>query len=555
LLPSEPAPQLVGEQIDWAAIASTCGDQLVYQFSVGPRDGVPHIVRDFSPDNTFPWTPMQEGVYDIRVTVKSGFDSQDSSYAGVFDTVNPLVTGNDAVITPTTNPLVALYSAPPCDTGTIQVNFRALGTTEWMHTDAKPCQPGLSVNFLVAGMLPNWTYEMVHVTGDETSSSQFFTTGIPPLELAMPSFTLRQPPGAESDLSQNMVFHMLLNGSSPSINVLATDLMGRVEWYYDSAASGLESPFATSLVPGGTLLLLDGVPYSTTLREVDLAGNVLRETNVDAVNAQLNAGGFNSIDSFHHDAQRLPDGKTMLLASTIRTVDIEGIPTNYQGDMVLVLDENFQVSWAWDAFDYLDVNRGPTLGEGGDPVDWLHSNSVAWSPADGNLIVSIRHQDWVIKLDYENGAGDGHVIWRLGQDGDFTIDSKDPYPWFSHQHNVYYVDDNTLVLFDNGNTRCDGVPDCNSRGQLLSLNEKTLEATLLLNADLGNYSAALGGAQMLPNGNFVFTSGLQGSSDLFGQSIEVLPDGTISYVLEVGSPEYRSYRISGLYDGTITPSP
>jgi len=289
LLPSEPAPQLVGEQIVWAAIASTCGDQLVYQFSVGPRDGVPHIVRDFSPDNTFPWTPMQEGVYDIRVTVKSGFDSQDSSYAGVFDTVNPMVTGNDAVITPTTNPLVALYSAPPCDTGTIQVNFRALGTTEWMHTDAKPCQPGLSVNFLVAGMLPNWTYEMVHVTGHETSSSQFFTTGLPPLELAMPSFTLRQPPSAGSDLSQDMILHMLLNGSSPSTNVLATDLMGRVEWYYDSAASGLESPFATSLVLGGTLLLLDGVPYSTTLREVDLAGNLLRETNVDAVNAQLNS--------------------------------------------------------------------------------------------------------------------------------------------------------------------------------------------------------------------------------------------------------------------------
>ena len=27
------------------------------------------------------------------------------------------------------------------------------------------------------------------------------------------------------------------------------------------------------------------------------------------------------------------------------------------------------------------------------------------SPADGNLILSVRHQDWVIKIDYRNGAG------------------------------------------------------------------------------------------------------------------------------------------------------
>ena len=31
--------------------------------------------------------------------------------------------------------------------------------------------------------------------------------------------------------------------------------------------------------------------------------------------------------------------------------------------MVLVLDPDFQVKWAWDAFDHLDVNRGPVLGE------------------------------------------------------------------------------------------------------------------------------------------------------------------------------------------------
>ena len=31
--------------------------------------------------------------------------------------------------------------------------------------------------------------------------------------------------------------------------------------------------------------------------------------------------------------------------------------------MIVVLDADFQVAWAWDAFDHLDVNRGPVLGE------------------------------------------------------------------------------------------------------------------------------------------------------------------------------------------------
>ena len=51
-----------------------------------------------------------------------------------------------------------------------------------------------------------------------------------------------------------------------------------------------------------------------TLREVDLAGDTLRETNVDAVNAQLAALGQPSITDFNHDAQRLPNGDTAVLA-------------------------------------------------------------------------------------------------------------------------------------------------------------------------------------------------------------------------------------------------
>ena len=36
----------------------------------------------------------------------------------------------------------------------------------------------------------------------------------------------------------------------------------------------------------------------------------------------------------------------------------------YDGDMVIVLDQNFQVSWVWDSFNWLNTGRLGTDGEG-----------------------------------------------------------------------------------------------------------------------------------------------------------------------------------------------
>src|SRR5262249_9719772 len=313
-------------------------------------------------------------------------------------------------------------------------------------------------------------------------------------------------------------------------------------WYYDLSQSGFSLTKASqTLIPGGTLLTNGADRYTpaptapNVLREFDLAGNTIRETNLAALNVQLAAMGHGPIHGFNHDAQRLPDGTTVALALTERTFDINGTPTNFVGEMVMVLDSDFQLKWAWDAFDHLDVHRGPVLGEvvlPGSPeptavvpklpaVDWLHVNAVALSPADGNLILSIRNQDWVVKIDYRNGAGDGHVVWRLGADGDFTVNSADPNPWFSHQHNAHYVDDHTLILFDNGNTRQASDPNAHSRGQVWTIDETSRTATPVLNADLGNYSPALGSAQRLSNGNYMFMSGSQGLAPTnFAQPID-----------------------------------
>src|SRR5262249_50755421 len=154
------------------ATAADCGATPVYQFSAAPHGGAFHVVRDFSLANSFTWTPIQEGNYDIEVTVKEGYQATETTSAVVADAVASRVSGSQAVVTPTANPLVALYSVPPSAAHSVFVQFAVAGDhPAWRNTDIRTVVPGKSTNVFIAGMLPNTTYEMRHVFSDGTGSA------------------------------------------------------------------------------------------------------------------------------------------------------------------------------------------------------------------------------------------------------------------------------------------------------------------------------------------------------------------------------------------------
>jgi hypothetical protein len=244
-------------------------------------------------------------------------------------------------------------------------------------------------------------------------------------------------------------------------------------------------------------------------------------------------------------------------------VDVQGPgPVDVLGDYIIALDQDLQLVWAWSGFDHLDPYRLAVMGEtcvhqgpGCPPLflgsianDWMHSNAIAPTP-DGDLILSMRHQDWVVKINYDNGTGDGSVVWRLGVDGDFTLNDLDPYPWFSHQHDSNFVGLDLVTVYDNGNTRCVQIPEmCYSRGQVYQLDTSTMTASLVLNGDLGIYAFAVGSAQQLSNGNYHFTSGIApAGEEFYSRHSELSADGTVNYALFTNQGAYRSFRMVDLY--------
>jgi len=569
LTPSLPSGQLVGTTITWVASATGSGTQSpVYRFVVAPAGGTMTALRDYSTQNTFDWTPIDEGTYSVMVSVRDGFGVPATTNVVATFVVTSRVTGTSPVVTSAANPLVALYSAPPCAAGTMRVDFRAVDDQTTQSTSSKACQAGNSVNFWVAGMRAGTTYylQQVLVNGSTQQRGAVvpYTTGTP--STSFPAFVVRDPADAQTSLTDDLVLHTLTIGPGDSTDTLkgiATDLAGRVVWYLQT----YPVEFPTRVVPGGTMLMIGSIGNRKGQRaiEVDLAGNTLRETNVARINEQLASLGQDPIIEIHHEVMRLPNGNTALLGYVERLhSNVQGATgtVDVLGTNLVVLDANWQVSWVWNAFQHLDVNRAATLGEKGsvtNPVcpalqlattanDWLHANTIAYSTTDGNLLVSLRNQDWVVKIDYRDGAGTGDVVWRLGKGGDFNVLTLGAYAWFSHQHDVDYASPVQLTLFDNGNTRCQKAgPSCHSRGQVLSIDETKRIVTLRLNADVGSYSGAWGTAERLRNGNYHFTSGQQFPGPI-GQSVEVLPDGTIDYVLEAGAGEYRSFRLKSLYE-------
>jgi arylsulfate sulfotransferase len=501
----------------------------------------------------------------------------------------PSLTGGS--VTGTQNPLVAMYTIQTGCLGQMMVEFGP--TTSYGRSTAwYPVTTTDDTSVEVAGMRASTTYHMraqVQCSPGNGATSMSpdttFTTGPLPSSVVFPQIVVSRPNPSLSSTENpgieyiNLVCQVDCSSTLSNEPPLFTDRDGNVIWYYDAGGGNFTFPF--KLLPDGNILLnLTNAVTLSLLREVDLAGNTIREmSDVDLAHKMANATGFDFVPAgFTHDFLTLANGHVIVIViSQKKFTNLPGYPgtITVQGDALVDLDQNWNPVWAWNTFDHLDVNRHP-----GALPDWTHSNALIYSPDDGNLILSMRNQSWILKLDYNNGAGTGNILWTLGYQGDFAltdggVPSDDTSLWFYSQHFPILLSQKgaqtTLGIWDNGDNRAlnnvgflcneiSGVP-CYSRATIFQVDQDAKVANLVWAYPQTEFGIWGGAIEQFENGNVEF--------ELNDPDIPPSP-GVASYVQEVtdtsipqvvwqmlikpgGDTAYRAYRMPSLYNGVTWP--
>jgi len=481
-------------------------------------------------------------------------------------------------ISSTQNPVVAQVSVGSGCAGQVMAEFgpdTSYGrSTAWYPVSAT-YRP---MRFFVAGMRANTTYH-IRVQRQcsnftDASSDATFTTGALP-DLPFPALQVSRPSPSQSAATAENPGIEMITVPLAGTPMFFTDRDGHTIWYYDVGQGNF--PFVFKLLPDGHIVLTFTNPKDTTLREIDLAGNTIREMDIYALQQKLQRAGYDFVPGgYHHDVLPLANGHILVLVTCGKSfTDLSGYPgdTFVQGDAIVDLDQNWDPVWAWNSFDYLDVNRHLN----GLP-DWTHSNALVYSPDDGNILLSMRHQSWVLKIDYNNGSGTGNVLWHLGYQGDFAltengVPSIDPSVWFSFQHFPSLISQNgaetTLAIWDNGDNRflnSDGeeciypgtgaFPPCYSRATIFQVDESAKVADLQWADTISYYSNWGGSINQLANGNVEFdinAPAIPPATGVVSEVQEVTQTSTPQVIwkmdLMAPSTAYRAYRVPSLYPG------
>lgn len=252
-----------------------------------------------------------------------------------------------------------------------------------------------------------------------------------------------------------------------------------------------------------------------------------------------------------HDTILLPGGGRILMAY-IKASD------GQTDSWLQEVGPDGEVLLDWNSRDHVDRVNDPILNALG---DYAHLNSMQVM-SDGNLLLSFRHLNQVMKIDRDTGD----VIWRLGgKRSDFTFDD-DPLGGPCAQHTARELATGEIQIFDNGsapapspsNPLCPDPEDVNgapvyrpySRVTVYDLDTTTMAAHLVDSYESGAFSQFAGSAQRLGDNTLddhVFV-GLNNAAQLAPpvyegeapDAIEHASDGSVVWTLT--APGFATYR-------------
>lgn len=425
----------------------------------------------------------------------------------------------------------------------------------------------------VVGFRPN-TSHTVQVTlldqqgtAVKVASPLNFTTGPLPANFPPFSVVVSDPAKMEPGLT------LLEPFVPPNISYLAAiDARGNVVWYCQSSRVPGRALDARRLSNGNiTFITPDFVEITTA---GDIVTHLYASTNPGAP-PPASGGTPIAISGLHHEVSPLPSGHFVGLTQEVRVysnypaseTDLTqtSATASVLADIVVEFDRNGTVVHSWKLLDMLDPYR---IGYGSLGVDrtgakdWSHSNAIVYDPNSDAFILSVRHQDVVIKF-RRNLASTGKpsdLVWMLGDPQGwgptwqpYLLKSTNfPY-WQYHQHAAMVMANGDILMHDNGNFRA--VPPTpltpenmlSSRAVQYHVDEAKMEVTQVweygspASAPLPVFSSALGDADEMPQtGNVLSDYGLISflggvpTSRLVSRVLETSRTGEVVFRLDIG---------------------
>ncbi len=338
--------------------------------------------------------------------------------------------------------------------------------------------------------------------------------------------------------------------TGPTTGLFAVDEAGFTRFYL-GIDNELEGPAmvwaAVNLLDDGTLLFL----RNETLYHMNELGETLLE--IPATDLGL--------PSLHHDVLLLPNGNYMALSLAFEDHTYPTLgETHVAGDTIVEFTPEGEIVWEWNSFDHLDAQRiredpeaalalpiiDPDTGEAS--LDWTHANGILYEEDTDTVIISFRHQDWIVRVNHDDA---GEVVWRLGFEGDFTLADGDL--WFYHPHSPQWQPDGSLLLYDNGIVTVETPPEgVRSRAVRFELDEDAMTAAIAWQDDEEPFFAPIAGdADRMPGGHLlVLDSSIVDNvtkenplGDIHSRLREVDPEGSPTRVWSIITPKNQfAYR-------------
>ena len=404
-------------------------------------------------------------------------------------------------------------------------------------------------NYRVRGLAPATLHALEYDVDGLVDTVEF--TAHAPLPGFIPSFVVDEPGAGFDPTMPYRMFDLIPFPAFDTAGVFMVDGEGTTRWHLGGPSNETPGPegvwTAAKPRPDGTFMYLH--LHEFWLRD-ELGQTILNFADEDL-----------GVTGLHHEILELPSGNFMALTHTFQEVDYEGVPTLTSGDGIVEFTPDGEVVWEWDMFDHLDPQRitepvgvafvtHPETGEL--TYDWTHANGIEYDPATDTLLVSIRHQDWIINVDHQTGD----VLWRLGYEGDFVLDSGDE-NWFYHPHSPQWQPDGSMLLYDNGIGNPFIAADAyTSRAMRLELDTDAMTASIVWEDDAEPFQASFAGdADLLPrSGRYIVTdSSIFGMAGIYSRLRELDPTASPmiqwSLLTPDGSFAYRATaqpRIMGM---------